>query len=249
MFVTMNTDIQKKPKKREDEAPLDAIRLMLGGHRIKLDTAIHQVNDLPIDDQLEYYFVPVEFMKHYAPYHRPGKPFKNIKLVNYNRPAIALSFTRRHKYVTQRDPHPADVQLHLRTHRDELLERSMAQALTSEQQNDLRLTDELLRQLREDSQAIECCFSNYHHYYYYHYCSYRHFEDVELTRTGSVSEHLLKHTERIEGRVHERLNIIFIDPVNISKQIAYDNKKIDRDLATYPIQIRQGITTLYIRKP
>lgn len=238
-----------KRNKREDEAPLDALRVLLAGHRIMLKAGVHQVNELPIDDQLEYYFVPMEFMKLYAPYHRPEKSYKNLKLVNYNQPAIALSFSRKHKYVVQRDPHPADVQLHLQTHRDELLERSMTQTLTAGQIADLRLTDELLRQVREDPTAIQTCFSNYHHYYYYHYCSYRYFEDGDLTRTGSANEHLLKHTERIEGRVHQRLNIIFVDPVNISKQIAYDNKKIDRDLANYPVQIRQGVMTLYIRKP
>lgn len=244
----MSTDIEKKPKKRDDEAPLDAIRLMLSKHRIKLDVGIHQVSELPVDDQLEYYFVPMEFMKLYAPYHRPGKPHKNLKLVNYDRPAIALSFTKRHKYVTQRDPHPADVQLHLKTHRDELMERSMIQALTSEQLSDLRWTDELLRLIREDPQSIEACFSNYEHYYYYHYCSYRYFEDGDQTRTGSTNEHLLKYTERIEGRVHEKLNIIFVDTNTIGKRTAYDSKKIDRDLANYPIKIRQGITTLYARR-
>lgn len=61
-------------------------------------------------------------------------------------------------------------------------------------------------------------------------------------------EHMLKHTERIPGQVHERLNIIFIDPHYISRPVPHDHKLIDRELDTFPIHVRQGITTLYLHK-
>jgi hypothetical protein len=48
--------------------------------------------------------------------------------------------------------------------------------------------------------------------------------------------------------VHERLNIIFIDPHYISRPVPHDHKLVDRELDNYPIALRQGITTLYLRK-
>jgi hypothetical protein len=62
------------------------------------------------------------------------------------------------------------------------------------------------------------------------------------------SEHLLKHTERIRGQVHERLNIIFIAPHYISRPVPHDPKLVDRELDNYSIELQQGITTLYLRK-
>ena len=61
-------------------------------------------------------------------------------------------------------------------------------------------------------------------------------------------EHLLKNTERISGQIHEWLNIIFIDPHYITRPVPHDHKLVDRKLDNYPIHIRQGITTLYMRK-
>ena len=235
-------------KANSNEVPLDAVRIMLAQQQIKLKAGKHQVKDLPNDPQVEYYFIPMQHMKLYEPYNRSGKPYKNLKLVNYNQPAISLSFFSRHKYVVQRDPDPVDIQLHLRNHRADLLDWSLGHTLTAEQEIDLRQTDELLRLVRDNPRAVETCFSNYHHQYHYWYCSYRYFEDAELTQTNSLNEHLLKHTERVKGQVHERLNVIFIDMDYISQVIPQDNKQVDRMLATFPIQIRQGVTTLYIRK-
>jgi hypothetical protein len=48
--------------------------------------------------------------------------------------------------------------------------------------------------------------------------------------------------------VHERLNIIFIDPHYISRPVPHDHKLADRELDQYPIALRQGITTLYLRE-
>ena len=239
--------LRKTGKAKENEVPLDAVRLLIHQHRIKLEPGIHQVKDLPTDYQLEYYFVPMQYMSQYASYYRPGKPFKNIKLINYNRPAISLSFFCRHKYVVQRDPKPDEVQLHLQNHRDELLDLSLIHELTVDQKADLHQTNELLHLVRENPRVLKACFSNYHHHYQYWYCTYRYFEDAELTLTDSSNEHLLKHTERIKGQVNERLNVIFIDPHSITQHVPNDNKFVDRELAGYPIQIRQGITTLYLQ--
>ena len=190
----------------------------------------------------------MQFMTVYKPYYRPGRPFKNLKLVNYNQPAISLSFWSKHKYSVSHNPTTEEVQLHLKNHRAELLDRSLTYKMTPEQEADLKQTDELLRLVRDNQVAIESCFSNYHHFYKYWYCNYRYFEDATFTQTNSIKEHLLKRTERIPGQVHERLNIIFVDMDHISQVIPQDNKQVDRTLATFPIQIRQGITTLYIRK-
>jgi hypothetical protein len=238
-----------KPSKRNDTAPLSALRLSLQAQTIQLAPVVNQVTALPTDRQLEYYFIPMQYMTEYEPYYRPGKPYKNLKLLNFNRPAISLSFFSKHKYTFERNTVLQDVLLHLKNHRDELLNRSLFDQLSSGQQQELKRVDEIYRSLQDNSGAYESCFSNYHHYYQYWYCSFRYFEDATLTKTGTSSEHMLKHTERVKGQIHERLNVIFIDPDYITRPVPYDNKQVDRELETYPIRIKQGTTTLYLRKP
>ncbi len=239
---------RKKPTKREQYVPLDALRLMLQTHAMPLAPISHQVKDLPIDSQLEYYFVPMHLSHHYKHYFRPGKPFRNLKLVNFDKPAISLSFFFKHKYAIQRTPDPSLVIHHLAQHRAALLDRSITNQLSAAQQQDLQQTDHILRTLRDDPEAYQVCFSNYYHYYKYWYCSYRYFEDDQQTLTANSSEHLLKHTQPAEDFSHERLNIIFIDPDYISRPVPNDNKRIDRELETYPLRIKEGLTTLFLRK-
>lgn len=43
-------------------------------------------------------------------------------------------------------------------------------------------------------------------------------------------------------------NIIFTDPHYISRPVSHDHKLVDREVDNYPIALRQGITTLYLRK-
>jgi hypothetical protein len=237
-----------KIAKRNETAPLDALRIFLRSQTLTLAPVTNQVSALPTDKDLEYYFIPMQYMSEYTPYHRPGQPFKNLKLINYNRPAISLSFFSKHKYTVEKTPTTDDVLLHLKNYREELLNRSMFEQLSGGQQGELQRVDELYRSFRENPRAYESCFSNYHHYYKYWYCSFRYFEDATLIKTGTSSEHMLKHTERIKGQIHERLNIIFIDPEYITRPVSYDNKLVDRELATYPTRIKQGTTTLYLRK-
>lgn len=240
---------KKKPDMRTDEAPLDALRLVLRAHAVQLTPIDNQISALPTDAELEYYFIPAQYMREYAPYSRIDKPpYKNLKLVNYDRPAISLSFFSKHKYSIRRNVNQNDALLHLKAFRDELLNRSLVQQLTTRQLEKLQETDELFRAMRDNPDQYESCFSNYHHYYRYWYCSYRYFEDDTQTKADSSSEHLLKHTERIKGQVHERLNIIFIDPHFITRPVPHDHKLIDRELANFPVQIRLGVTTLYLRE-
>lgn len=245
----MEETTRKQPAKRQKNADLNAIRLLVKDHSLQLSPLTSQISALPNDAELEYYFIPMEFMKDYKAYFPGDKaPFKNLKLVNFNKPAISLSFFSKHKYTVKRDNDPEAILLHLKNHREELLEYSLFKALDGEQEKQLRQIDELFRSFRANPDAYQTCFSNYHHYYRYWYCSYRYFEDGAETKADSESVHLLKHTERIKGQVHERLNIIFIDTNYIRRPVPYDNKLVDRDLETYPIQLKQGTTTLYLRK-
>ena len=234
---------------RTKNVDLSALRPLLKEQCMQLEPLTNQISALPNDPELEYYFIPVSFMKEYKAYHREGKaPFKNLKLVNYGKPAISLSFFSKHKYTVKQENEPEKILLHLKNHREELLEQSLLKQLDDEQMRHLKQVDELFRTLRENPDAYQTCFSNYHHYYRYWYCTFRYFEDKTETKAETDSAHLLKHTERIKGQVHERLNVIFIDPDHITRPIPYDNKRVDRELETYPIKIKQGITTLYLKK-
>lgn len=235
-----------------DLLPIPAIRQVLMTFQTTLEPLTHQVSAMPIESDLEYYFVSAEHMHLFSPYYRPGKPFKNLKLVNYGRPAISVSFYNKHKYHLERNTPPASAQAILQEQRDNLYARSFLESLSAKQQQKFQEMDSLLRAIRQAPDQFEFCVSNYDHYYRYWYCSFRYFEDDERTKTGTSNEHLLKHTQRTDERskeqlVNERLNIIFIDPQYITRPVAYDNKLIDRELETYPDKIRFGKATLYIR--
>ncbi|KAB7726711.1 hypothetical protein F5984_23615 [Rudanella paleaurantiibacter] len=235
-------------KKRNEEAPLDALRILLKTQHVELTPIVNQISALPIDDELEYYFIPMDYMKEYSPYYRPGQPYKNLKLINFNRPAISLSFFSKHKYSIVKNPPKDEVLLHLKNYRDELLNYSLFEQLSRSKQQELQRVDELYRSLRNNPGGYEACLSNYHHYYKYWYCACRYFEDATLTKTGTLSEHMLKHTGKAKGQINERLNIIFIDPKYITRPVPYDNKLVDRELANYPTRLKLGTMTLYIRE-
>lgn len=207
----------------------------------------HQVSALPTDRDLEYYFVGAEHAALFRPYHRPGKPFSNLKLVNFERPAISLSFYVKHKYKIQRDVQPDQASDILKEYRDELYRRSFLEQLSIGQQQELQRVDALLRTIHRRPDQYAFCISNYHHYYRYWYCSFRYFEDDTELQTSTANEHLLKHTQRADERISERINIIFIDTKYITRPVPYDSKLIDRELDTYPNRFIFGQAALYVK--
>ncbi|WP_460907685.1 hypothetical protein [Spirosoma areae] len=238
--------------KLSDLLPLPAIRVLLKSCSTDLQPITHQVNALPQESDLEYYFVPAEQMELFRPYYRPGKPFKNLKLINFERPAISLTFYNKHKYKIDRGIKPELAHDILKERRDNLYARSFLDELTPGQQQKLQNIDSLLRAIRQAPDQFQLCVSNYHHYYRYWYCSFRFFEDAEEIKTGTANEHMLKHTQRTDERsteqlINERLNIIFIDTKYITRPVPYDNKLIDRELETYTDRINFGKAALYIR--
>ncbi|AUD05357.1 hypothetical protein [Spirosoma pollinicola] len=234
--------------KQSDLAPLPAIRLVLKHYKTELQPVVHQVSAMPTESDLEYYFVSAEHMELFRPYHRPGKPYKNFKLVNFERPAISLTFYNKHKYQISRGIRIESALAILKEQRDNLYTKSYLDQLTPGQQQKLQDIDNLLRAVRQTPEKFEFCSSNYEHYYRYWYCSFRFFEDTELTKTGTANDHLLKHVQATDGQsTIERLNIIFIDPKFITRPVAYDNKLIDRELETYTEKVSYGKSSLYIR--
>ena len=234
--------------KRNETAPIEALRLVLKPIALSLQPIDHQISALPTDPDLEYYFVPHQHMSLFQPYYKPGQLYKNLKLINYGRPAISLSFFVKHKYQIKRDVDPQQALTYLQQHRDELFNRSFLEQLSVAQQHQLQQTDELMRAIRRQPQDYQLSFSNYHHFYRYWYCSFRYFEDEAHTQNATQNEHLLKHTRRMEGRISQRLNIIFIDPHYMTRPVPYDNQLIDRELERFPHRIEQERTALYLKK-
>lgn len=238
--------------KRPDTAPLDALRVLLNCCSMTLEPLTHQVNMLPEDAGLEYYFVTSQNMAQFEPYHHPGAPYKNLKLINYDRPAIGLTFFSKHKYNIDRDVAATDAVGVLQDYRQELLSRAATNALNGTQEREIQQIDTLLRAMRQNPDRFQSVTSNYHHNYQYWYCSFRYFEDAKNTKTGTHNEHMLKHTERRDRRTgllipSERLNVIFVDSEYITQPVPYDNKLIELELETYPDRIRFGKSTLYVK--
>jgi len=234
-----------------DLLPLPAVRLLLDSCTVTLEPMTHQISSMPKESGLEYYFVPAKHMRLFSPYHRPDRPFKNLKLLNYDRPAISISFYNKHKYKIDRDVEPVVAQQILQAQRDELYGSSFLEQLSTGQQQQLQYIDNLLRSLRDHPADLNFCISNYHQFYRYWYCSYRYFDDVDRIKTSTSNEHMLKHTQRAKERssaINERLNIIFVDMNYMTRPVPYDNKLVDRELETFDASIPFGQSALYVKK-
>jgi DUF1365 family protein len=128
-------------------------------------------------------------MEQYKPYYRPGKPLRILKLVNFDKPAISLSFFSKHKYSIERNVTHGEVMLHLKNYRDELLNKSLMQQLSAGQQTELKQADQLLRTIRDHPMPTRPVCRITYHYYRYWYCTYRYFDDPDQTKTTTSSEH------------------------------------------------------------
>lgn len=173
---------------------------------------------------------------------------RHIKLVNFGRAAIQLSFFQKHKYFIDKKPKRPEVEGALNAHLETLVEQHDESDSTEAKQH---LSSQITkyRTVLKRLDAYQFAFSNYSRYYTYDYVMYRYFvQKTQFRAIDSANAHLIKHTTNRDGQITvERTNVIFVDAEALRKRHSYDNKRAESFLAGFTEAIDCGKYDLYIR--
>ena len=171
-----------------------------------------------------------------------------IKMVNYGRPAIQLSFFQKQKNFIDKKPKRPEVEQALNEYLEDLREQHEESESAEIKQRLSSLITKYQTVLNRWADH-QFAFSNYSRYYTYDYVTYRYFTQVNQIRAiDSANAHLIKHSTTREGLITvERTNVIFVDADALRKRHSYDNKRADTFLAGFTEAIACGKYDLYIR--
>lgn len=222
-------------------------QLILELPKLKLDPEKHEVNEIP--KGLVIHFIDAQYMAEFEKFAKMKS--KKIKLINYEKPAINLSFYEKHKYKLDKQPEPEEVKQLLLDRIDSLNEYIGQEELfptpDRNQQKQVAHTEILkIRETIANLDAYEFAISNYYRNYIYMYVSFRY-----RTEDGSLdfcSEHLLNSEKDRYSQVQiSKQNIIFIDTESIGEHTPYQNKKIEEYLKAFTNRLDVGIKDIFIK--
>jgi hypothetical protein len=215
-----------------------------------LEVGKHNVNEIP--NHLKIIFIEKEFMPLFAP--MADDDIRSCKIVNFEKPAVELSFFTKHKYYLKKKVNLAYIRDYLGMQLNELIEKKdeiiLLIPLEMEKENRELLKEQLdsyIRQIEELKNIIDnleqydFAISNYEMGYLYTELSYKY-----QTANGNYdneNSHIIKSNE-----LEERINVIFIDEQAIQKPIANQQKKVDAYLATFPIQFTEPSKVIYLKR-
>lgn len=185
---------------------------------------------------------------------------RTIKLINFNRPAIRISYFRKHKYFMDKKPLRRQVLALIDGEIQDLLRKlgKAEQACEDYGKNNMIVPDELvknrqqiieeleyLKKLAKDSGSYQFSISNYDRHYIYSYINYKYIENGRIETDNS---HLIKHKLNPDDTIKKECkNVIFVDEVAIAQPVSYDNKKITDFLNSFSKKIHCGTFDLYVR--
>ncbi|MFD2936170.1 hypothetical protein [Spirosoma flavum] len=186
---------------------------------------------------------------------------RTIKLVNLDRPAVRITFYRKHRYWLLKDKDLPILQKteQIQAHIDELTAK--AQLLEAKLNNMLpQKLAEARGQIERYGQQIktwnqimtnpgqyEIAISNYSRQHFYVTINYKYrLPSGEFT---NEQEHLLNTQRDRAGNITQvRYNIVFIDPLDMLRDHPYQNREVEGYLNKFPIQSDLGRQTIYARR-
>ena len=194
------------------------------------------------------HYLPSEVMASFAQF--VGVSFEKVKLVNYDQPAVKLSYYDKHKYWLKKSaqigPFERLSEINryiglLTNQRDKLNERqldliSSAGAQRIEQQL-LALEAQLAQWIliRDHPEEYELVISTYYSEYRYWYVSWKYQLD-EVSFSNGTS-HLLSPIRDRSGQITDtKLNVIFVDTAAISLTHDHQHKQIADYLSGFAIR-------------
>ena len=185
---------------------------------------------------------------------------KTIKLINYGRAAVKLSFYSKHKYWLKKPHDLTDEERdnYITEHTNtlaqtvELLQAKVDKQPPLAQVETRRRIDQTLTELdtwrliRAESHEFELAVSTYQRGYAYLYISYKFV--LPNGDYDNASEHLLHHTrDRIGNITQTKQNVIFVNMDEIGRVHPQQNKEIEAYLNRFTHRTSSGAARLYAR--
>lgn len=199
----------------------------------------------------------------YQPYFTRFTDFdcRSIKIVNYGRPAVRMTFFKEHKFWVlkdrdlPRDEKVARIQLYLndlgaktdralsKLHKLSGSELTQAKADIALWQSEQTAWNDLMANV----DMIEMAISNYERVHKYVTLNYK-FILNEEGDFANAQEHMLNPQKDRLGTINQpRYNIIFVDTDHIRRDHPYQSKQIDKYLGGFGLKSQAGLYTLYAR--
>lgn len=185
---------------------------------------------------------------------------KTIKLINYGKPAVRMSFFSKHKYWLKK-PHDLTNEertdylnehissLYASIRRLQELDTSpspLTRVETSQQINAMRQEVEQWQHIQQQPANYDLSVSTYQRGYAYLYINYKFM--LPNGDYDNEQEHLLHHTrDRIGNVTKRKQNIVFVDIGEINRVHPQQNKEIENYLKKFSIKSSFGPKWLYAR--
>ncbi len=185
---------------------------------------------------------------------------KTIKLINYGKPAVRMSFFSKHKYWLKK-PHDLTNEeridylnehissLYASIRRLQELDNSaspLTRVETSQQINAMRQEVEQWQLIQQQPANYDLSVSTYQRGYAYLYINYKFM--LPNGDYDNEQEHLLHHTrDRIGNVTKRKQNIVFVDISEINRVHPQQNKEIENYLKKFSIKSSFGPKWLYAR--
>jgi hypothetical protein len=185
---------------------------------------------------------------------------RTIKLVNMNRPAVRITFYRKHRYWLLKDKDlPIDqkveqIQAHINdlTVKAQILESRLDKMIApkrAEAKGQIVSYWEQVntwRTILDAPAQYEIAVSNYSRQHFYVTVNYKY--RLPSGDFANEQEHLLNtQRDRLGNITQVRYNILFIDPIEILRDHPYQNREVEGFLNNFPIKSEAGRQTIYAR--
>lgn len=206
----------------------------------------------------DIHFVDSKYMTAFALWRDFG--CKTVKLINYGRPAIRMSFFSKHKYWLkkphdltdeERDQHIVDYLNTLSATINQLQSKidylpPLAQTESRQRIHAIQQEAEAWQNVHQQSSQYELAISTYQRGYAYLYISYKY--QLLTGEYDNTSEHLLHHIrDRIGTITQSKQNIIFVNMAEINRVHPQQNKEIENYLNRFVLKSSSGSKWLYAR--
>ena len=185
---------------------------------------------------------------------------KTVKLINYGRPAVKMSFYSKHKYWLKKPHDLTDEERdeHITDYLNTLSQSVVQHQAKLDQQPPLTQSetrsriDAALKEIgawqliQTRSDQFELAISTYQRGYAYLYVSYKFM--LPNGEYDNASEHLLHHTRNRIGNITQtKQNVIFVDMDEINRVHPQQNKEIEAYLGHFLYKSTSGAARLYAR--
>jgi hypothetical protein len=189
-----------------------------------------------------------------------GFACRTIKLVNMDRPAVRITFYRKHRYWLLKDKDlPINqkieqIQAHINdlTVKAQILESKLDKMIAPKQAEAKGQIGSYWEQVNTwrtilaTPERYEIAVSNYSRQHFYVTINYKY--RLPSNDFANEQEHLLNtQRDRLGNITQVRYNILFIDPIEILRDHPYQNREVESYLSNFPIKSEAGRQTVYAR--